>query len=387
MDLPSVIRAIISPAPAKTGFKVDTLQPGDTLQGTILGARKGGRTLVDFGTFRVFAEIKFPIDQGEVLRVKVIESGEQLTFKLIDISSRVSDSNKNIRGDGEPPTTQLLSKLGFALMNLLQKNKSLSPGEKLPSNIKNAMIAINTYFQPIEIENEIFKLIGHLKSQVKAAGFFYEKILENLLIQTSEDKSSQKVANSAGFQSLAKVNLKPNLQTLREFFATQTVALKYFDKKDVETIKNAVEKLFGDVIGQQHKTIIGQQEPDQTQFFTYLLNLKGSDKLTKLRVYYAPKKKNDPSKTTRISLLLNMDKTGELRADISLFNQELSVNFFVLNNKIKQMIEDNLTEIKRPLEALFTNPKLRVTVSRTKIDDFTPEGRIRSTNRKVDIRV
>jgi hypothetical protein len=98
MDLPSVIRAIISPAPEKTGFKIDSLKPGDTLQGTILSARKGGRTLVDFGNFRVFAEIKFPIDQGEVLRVTVIESGEQLTLKLIESASQQSGSHKNIRG-------------------------------------------------------------------------------------------------------------------------------------------------------------------------------------------------------------------------------------------------------------------------------------------------
>ena len=387
MDLPSIIKAIISPSPEKTGFQLETLKPGDSLQGTILGARKGGKTLVDFGNFRVFAEIKFPVDRGEVLHVKVIESGEQLTLKLIDAASQLSESNKNIGGDREPLTIQSLNKLRSALLNVLQKNQSLPPGEKLPSTIKNAMIVVNAYFEPFELESGLFKLIGHLKSQVQTSGFFYEKILENIILQAVEEKSTKKFANSAAFQSLAKTDLKPNLQILREFFTGQRVALKHFDNKEVETIRNAVNKLFADVIDQQYKTISGQPEPDHLQFFTSLLNLKGSDKLSKLRVYYAPKKKKDPSETTRISVLLNMDKMGEIRSDISLFNQEIHVNFFVLNDEIKQMIEENLTEIKLPLEALFRNPVISVTVSKAKITDFTQKEVQRPTNRKVDVRI
>jgi len=387
MDLPSVIRAIISPAPEKTGFKIELLKPGDTLQGIILGARKGGRTLVDFGTFRVFAEIKFPIESGEILRVKVIESGKQLTLKLIDSTSQLSESNKNVRVDHEPFTTQSLSKLRSALMNVLQKNKSLPPGEKLPSNIKNAMLVIHAHFEPFELESQIFKLMGRLKSQVQASGFFYEKILENLLIQAGEDKSTQKFANNARFQSLAKADLKPNLQIIKEFFSGHKVAFKYFDKNEIETIRNTVDKLFADVIDQQHKTIVAKPEPNQMQYLTYLLNLKDSDKLGKLRVYYAPKKKKGPSETTRISLLLNMDKMGEIRSDISLFKKKMQVDFFVLTPKIKHMIEKNLTEITLPLNALFKNLILRVTVSKAKITEFTQKEVNRATNQKVDIRV
>jgi hypothetical protein len=387
MDLPSVIRAIISPAPEKTGFKIDSLKPGDTLQGTILSARKGGRTLVDFGNFRVFAEIKFPIDQGEVLRVTVIESGEQLTLKLIESASQQSGSHKNIRGGRESLTTQSLNKLRSALMSILQKNKRLPPGAKFPSNIKNAMIVIHAHFEPLELESEMLKLLGRLKSQVQASGFFYEKIMENILFHTDKGKSTKTFSNNIGFQTLIKTDLKPNLQILREFFMGQKAVLQNFDKNDVETIKNMAEKLFADVIDQQHKTLVGQQEPDQTQFLTYLLNLKGSGKLSELRVYYAPKKNKNPSGTTRISLLLNMDKMGEIRSDISLFKKELEVNFFVGTDDIKHMIEENLTQIKLSLENLFDNLILRVTVSKAKIADFTQKEVNRITNTKVDIRV
>ena len=123
------------------------------------------------------------------------------------------------------------------------------------------------------------------------------------------------------------------------------------------------------------------------QYLTYLLNLKDSDKLGKLRVYYAPKKKKGPSGTTRISLLLNMDKMGEIRSDISLFKKKMQVDFFVLTPKIKHMIEKNLTEITLPLNALFKNLILRVTVSKAKITEFTQKEVNRTTNQKVDIRV
>ena len=388
MDLPSIIRAIISPTPEKTDFKLGTLQSGAMLQGTILGARKGGKTLVDFGNFRVFAEIKFPVDTGDVLRVRVIDSGEQLTLKLIDITSPLSETDKeNIRSERVPLNAEYLSKLRSALMNILEKNTSLPAGEKLPLHIKNALQVIGAHVEPIEIGSESIKLMEHLKSQVQASGFLYEKILENLLIHDAADKPTKKYTTSTGLQSLARENLKPNLQILREFFIRQEVMFPNVAKKEIALIRGAVNTLFDDVIGQQHNTLAGQLEPDQTQFFTYFLNLKGSKRLTKLRVYYRPKKKTDPSETSRISLLLNMDKLGEIRSDISLLTQAIHVDFFVPDEKVKQVIEENLPAIKLPLAALFKNLSLAVMVSKAKIADFTHKELNRVANTTVDIRV
>jgi hypothetical protein len=52
LDLTSITRAIISPIPEKTDFRIDTLKPGDTLQAAIPGARKGAKTPLDFFNHR-----------------------------------------------------------------------------------------------------------------------------------------------------------------------------------------------------------------------------------------------------------------------------------------------------------------------------------------------
>jgi hypothetical protein len=387
MELGSIIRAIISPTPEKSEFRIDTLKPGDTLQGTILGARKGGKTLVDFGSFRVFADIKFPIDTGKVLHVKVMESGEQLTLKLIDPPIRLSENQQPGRGYHGPPTAQYLDRLRSALMSILQKNESLPSAEKLPSHIKDAMLVINTHFEPFDLEGQMAKLIGHLKSRVQASGIFYEKILENLFNPTATDRSAKKSIPGARLQSLVRSDLKPNLHIIKEFFNRSPVALKYFDSKEVEIIKNTVNTLFADVIDQQHNVRVVPQESEPPAFITYLLNLKDNDKLSKLRVYYAPSKRDDSSGTTRISLLLNLDKLGAIRSDLSLFKHEIHIHFFVLNHDIKHQIEENLTELESPLAALFRNLVVTVNVSKTKIADFTQTEMKRSINTKVDIRV
>ena len=387
MDLTSIIRAIISPMPEKPGFKVETLKPGDTLQGTILGARKGGKTLVDFGTFRVFAEIKFPISAGEVLRVKVIESGEQLMLKLIDKPSRWTESHPSVRGYRQPPTAQSLNSFRSALTGILHKNESLPPGEKLPPNIRDAMVAINTHFEPFDFQGEMAKLIGQLKSRVQGSGIFFEKLLEDVFSRAAAEKPDEKPALGAQLQSLVRADIKPNLQILREFINQPANAHKYFDAKEVESIKNTVNGLFADVIDQQNAIRIAPQEPDSSPFFTYLLNLKDSDQLGKLRVYYAPTKKADSSRPPRISVLLDMDKLGQIRSDISLFDHEIHIQFFVVNAEIKHRIEENLTELKTPLAALFKNLVLTVSVSQSRIEDFTRQEVKQYTNTKVDIRV
>jgi hypothetical protein len=63
------------------------------------------------------------------------------------------------------------------------------------------------------------------------------------------------------------------------------------------------------------------------------------------------------------------------------------VNFFVLNHDIKHTIEENLSELERPLADMFGNLVFSVAVSKTKIADFTTETSKRARSTTVDIRV
>ncbi|HLP44340.1 MAG TPA: hypothetical protein VK469_00230 [Candidatus Kapabacteria bacterium] len=60
----------------------ELLGPGDTLVGKIIEIKKDGKALIDFGAFRALAEIKFPINVGETIRVIVVAREPQLKLQL-----------------------------------------------------------------------------------------------------------------------------------------------------------------------------------------------------------------------------------------------------------------------------------------------------------------
>jgi ribosomal protein S1 len=58
------------------------LEPGTKLEGKIIEIKKDRKALIDFGAFRALADIKFPINIGETLRVIVDAKEPQLKLRL-----------------------------------------------------------------------------------------------------------------------------------------------------------------------------------------------------------------------------------------------------------------------------------------------------------------
>jgi hypothetical protein len=148
-----------------------------------------------------------------------------------------------------------------------------------------------------------------------------------------------------------------------------------------------VDALPADVINQQGRTVSQLDSAEPFQVFTYALPLEDEKQAAKLKIYYPKKQNTGCEKGFQISLLLNMDRLGELRTDFYLLEKDLTVTFFVKDPSAKTKIQENQLNLQKLLNPFFNQTLVRVIVSEKKIKDFDRQAAQTSSDKRVDVRV
>ncbi|MDY6793094.1 MAG: hypothetical protein SWH54_17650 [Thermodesulfobacteriota bacterium] len=389
MDISSFIKAIVSPEMRKFFSNQDIIKVGDELTGKILDFKADGRTLVDFGKFRALAEVSFPVAKSQVIQVKVAEIGEQIKLSLIDHETKKSDLTKNLISKLEIVSDDEFKKLQSDIKQVLNRDASLSAGEKLPRNIKNALLNIHSHFEPLNVSSSMEKLIPQLKAYIENGGILFESKMENAIqniLNSHEKISAKQLSQFPQIREIIAKDLKPNLIILKEFFTNREMIDKSADRKELESIRVSIDRMINDIESQQNLAVNRKESTDQTQVFTHTLHLNKDNQKAKLKIYYR-NKKGDVNKGIRLSLLLSMDQMGEIRTDFFNIKSDLNITFFVTNEKIKKMIEDHMDQIKEELSRIFGNLVINVIVSPTEIAQFDSEDLTGSNSKMVDLMV
>ena len=387
MDISSFIKSIANPEIRKYFSGQEIIKVGDELTGKILDFKSDGRTLVDFGKFRALAEVSFPVSKSQVIHVKVAEIGEQIKLSLIDPDTKKSIMTKNLISNLEIVSDDEFKRLQADIKQVLGRDANLVKGEKLPPNIKNALLNIHSHFEPLNISSNISKLIPQLKSYIENSGIYFEKKLENTIeniLSSFEKISAKQLSQIPEIKDILNKDLKPNLVILKEFFSNKEIVDKSSEKREIENIRSSIDRIINDIESQKNLAITRKESTDQTQVFTHTLNLNKDEQKAKLKIYFK-KKKGDLKKGIRLSLLLSMDRMGEVRTDFFNVKSDLNITFFVTNEKAKNIIEDNIEKIKQELSRIFGNLVINVIVSERKIAQFSSEDLALSNSKMVDL--
>jgi hypothetical protein len=121
--------------------------------------------------------------------------------------------------------------------------------------------------------------------------------------------------------------------------------------------------------------------------FSFVLPLKENQKKAQLKLYCQKKKQNGPQGGFKISLLLDMDRIGEVRTDFFLMKKDLSITFFVKDEVNKEQFENHFEEIRESLNSLFDYLVLKAVVSENKIQEFHHEDLDLEGDRQIDLRI
>jgi len=249
---------------------------------------------------------------------------------------------------------------------------------------------LNAYFEPINLMEAITKLMPQLKAYLEKSGVFFEKSLENSILKSlgsSESVTSKQLADLPDVKHILDRDLKANLMALKFLMEDKDALQKFFTPRTLATLNNSINSLLSDIIHQQGRAAGQLDSVEPFQIFSYVLPLKEGEQTARLKVYYQKKQKSGANKGFRISLLLSLDRLGDLRTDFFLLDKDLTITFFVKEDLVKVKIQENFLELQELLHGFFSQILLKVIVSEKKVTDFDREDFPVTGDRQVDLRI
>lgn len=389
MEIPPQITVSIRPDVYQAVLNTDMFKPGSILKLKVLELR-GDRALIDFGNFRTIADVKIPVTLGEELLVRVQECGRQLKLNLLNPEQIKTLTTDSMPRSVEFPAVEGFQKILTDLKPIL--NQALAPqnASKMPMPILNLLAALNARFESFDLKENVADIAPRLKAYLESSGLFFEKFLETVILKLSDNVEPGAAKQMAGVpdpETLAARDLKANLIMLKGFAEDEISLAKVLDTRAVSTLRHAVDALLSDIDQQQGRAVKQLNTAEPFQVFSYALPLKDDNHAARLKIYYQKKPKAGKRKGFQISLLLSMDRVGDLRTDFYLLGRDLTVTFYVKDQPIKTKLQEQYFELQELLAPFFDQLFLRVMVSPKKIKDFDHEEIQVAGDRRVDLRI
>jgi len=373
INISNLIKAMCSSEFQRSSLEKDTLKVGDNLLGRVLKIKNGGKALIDFGGFRALARTQFPVREGDVIDVKVLEKGVPIKLGLNTPAQEISKQAKKMLDLIQFPSENTLKKLQSETKKNLDHTNSMLKGRAVPTYIKDILTRITAHFGPMNIAKNSSKLGSQLKSYIENSGIFFEKKIENVIIksfETNEKTSPKELRESPEIREIIRKDLKANILILKDFLDKNGLMLKILGTKNLEAIKGTVERLLAELVSQQGDTIVRHDKLESAHALIYALPLEKSNQRAKLKVYYSKKNKGNSEEGFKVSLLLAMDKIGRIRTDFFLMDKGLNITFFVNDQKIKEYVDDHSEKIVGSLRNHFKRLTLNVIISENEIEAF-----------------
>jgi hypothetical protein len=390
MDISSLIKVIFDPQLNRSAWMQEIVKPGDVFSLKIIDLKDNQRALVDFGKFRAIAEIKFPVQTGAELLVKVTDTDGQLRLQLIDPESQAFSGNKNGIKNLQILSSDVFNKIQADIQQTVRQILNLSDSQLPPEPFRKAMSALDAHFASIDLNKAVTKWFPLLKSYVENTGFFFETKLENIINKFDQHQESQLAKALAGAPEIKQIfakDLKPVLLMLKEYLETPDSNSKFPDTKSHSGLKNTLEMLLADIVNQQARAVHKHELPEPYHVFLFSIPLKEKQQKAALKLYCPKKKKNGSKAGFKISVLLEMERIGEIRTDFFLLKKDLTITFFVKDNARKKQFEECFTEIRNVLDSLFDYLILKAVVSEKKIREFHYADLDLGKDRQIDLRI
>ena len=385
MDISSQFTVAIKSDALKSQRNKIVFKPGNTIRLKVVEL-KGDRALIDFGGLRATAEIKIPVKLGDELQAKVLEFGKQLKLGVINVETRNLPLTERLLNRSETASGDILKKLTNELRQILGQAIKGHVDRSTPTETHDILNRLYTHFEPIELQEVTTKIMPRIQTLVENSGVFFEKTLERVFSAILEDSagvSKKDLLETPEVKSVFGRDLKANLLMLQYLSEDKELLKNFFSPRALSNLKRIIATLLADISQQQGRAVNQMDSGDPFQFFTYDLPLKESEVKAKLRIYYHKQRKSSTKKGFQISLLLSLDRLGDIRTDFFLLENDLSITIFTSEESTKTKIQQNYLKLQETLNNLFDQIQLKVTVSKKKVVDFerismldTSEGRI-----------
>jgi UDP-N-acetylglucosamine transferase subunit ALG13 len=391
MDISLLLKAIFDPQINRSALIQQIIKPGDVFDIKIIEVKDDQRALVDFGKFRALAKVQFPVRAGADFVAKVTDTAGQLRLQVIEPDTRTAGGDKAVSNRLEILSFDLFNKIQSDIKQAAQHILHPPAGSDLPPpHISRALAALDAHFASLNLNQDLAKWLPLIKSYIENTGFFFEKKMADLILQFTRGQDTgniQELIRDPRIQSIMGRDLKPILLMLKAYLDTPDMEVRFPDAKELAQFKGTVDMLLSDIHNQQSRAVHKHELADPYQVFSFTLPLKENEEKARLKLY-CPKKKSGSAETGfKISLLLELNRIGELRTDFFLLDGDLSITFFVKDDASKTHFEHHYKEIRDSLNSLFNYLVLKTVVSEKKIQEFHHADLDIDSDRQVDLRI
>ncbi len=388
MNVASLVEVLISSELEKFLIQQFRVQNGDRLEGKVLEVRPEGKALVDFGRFRALAEVKFPVQAGETLRVRVEEKGQQLRLAL-EVPETLPAA-RAIAADGPPGRLLHLEampgdlplRLGKAVEQALRQ----APPD-MPQPLRQALQRLAEHLQPLDPAQPAPKLAAALRQAVEGGGPFLEKRLEAAVeraIAAGVPPAPRPLAADSGVREVLQGDLKASLLRLLPLLQGEDGAAVSNPAR--AQLTQLADSLLEGISGQQARQAAGAESAEPHALFTFQLPLAEGRPPAKLKVYVPRRGGKRGRSGLHLALLLVLEKLGQLRTDFLLAGRQLSITFFASSARAAALLDEHLADLRAGLAGLFAALAVQVRVDEEKVAAFDTEDWPADGERLVDVR-
>ena len=393
-------------------------KPGDRVVARVLQSDGQGNISIDLGRFNAKAKVEFPIQTGQILNLVVRNTIPRLVLQLAPDrtgaqpglqSSPQSEAQRMHQTGGTtgsqalkiatPPPPPLpsgqawpvLEKVVTTLWTALQAN-SAAAGPP-PQPVIAAAERFVEMTKAAVINDDPSQLTEKLSDVIKNSGFFFEKHLEGALEKILKEEPDIKLESLVRHPDIEKIferDLKPNLALLEQHL-DQAGGKKAEPQVQaaVEELQRTTKHLMGQLdehMDRLSQQIVKSDTPSQvTEPMIWYLN---SDQgAVKLKLYHPPKSPEGEAAPIRVALLLDMDRLGSMRSDLSVSSGTLRVTFFLKTAGARDAVLAHLPEIRSALEVIYPSTFIEAVVSDDRITQFETEQWVMDSARTIDVRI
>lgn len=230
MEILSVFKAILTPEKDQTADSFAFLKPGDKLIGRVLRLEADGRALIDLGGVRALAQTTVPVEVGQRLPLKVVQTGQPLHLRLDETATvkpqpplpQIALTNL-FSPDDQQRITQTIDRLlfrtgdatpgGTALNEALPQgsaSQSTVPAQSaegseagslsraaLTEPVRQALIQLKTVFEPLAMDAPIARQGEWVQSAVENRGVLFEVRLAQALEKADSSTMPSPAAGAA----------------------------------------------------------------------------------------------------------------------------------------------------------------------------------------------
>ena len=393
MDLSAIIKAVLAPMENRmSGDALRDLKPGDTLTGKVLSIEADGRALVDLGQSRVLAQLTFSVKAGELLNLQVVDNSAVLHFRAASPQTATAGIPVPQTDFFNILTPAQQDQLILIAEGMIAPSDSGLSAEILPQNIIDAVSRIRSLFESVPIDQPVEKLVSWIKSAVEDQGVFFEKRLADRIAEISSGILLEEESVHGPSQTPDAVitkDIKPQLMILKNFLdqaGDSPETVPRLNPRDATFLRACVKNLLDHVDQQQARAVTRWEAGAPQQVLVHLWPLQELRKPVELKIYYPSRKREgEDTRHHLIAILLDLNRLGPVRADLSLSAGTLHIGFFVVSEALKTLFQKEMKSVEATLAGKFQQLRLDVFVSREKIERFHHEDLDAATTGGIDI--